>query len=541
MEKRKLYAITLILSVFLSASLVIFGETASASTPLSSVDLLHRQGNQLVNANGTPVVLKGTTGNFVDNGQGAWMTTSGYTSSISAMPKQLDLMQAWGFNSIRLTMSVELWLKDIDNNRANLRSVVTEAQQRGIYVTVAPWSVLYSGNPSGEWQSNALPYPPYQGDQSSQTLTATQEVIPNKQAFINFYGQLVNDLKGYPNVLFEVWNEPHADVYAGESARSDFFANVVNPIITNARNSGAQQPFVLDSNWGGIYMGNYLTYAANVPDSNIVLSFHIYNYFGHLSAWGSPTDYNGLMNAFTASGVLAASKSYPIDLAEIGITKGSASERVQYDNILRICSEQGWGWGAWWFRDTNIFAFVDSRANPTAEGLIYQKWLTPSPTPTPTSTPQPTPTPTPAPIPTITPTPTPTIQPTPTITPTPTTTPDPTLAPDPQVTQTPTENPTPQPTITTTKPTPRPTSTHTQNPTAKPTSNPTATPNSTPTTQPTITAPPTENQNINQTDAPNSTWLYVASLVASTLIAIVVLLNLFTSKRSIKTKIKSLF
>jgi hypothetical protein len=90
---------------------------------------------------------------------------------------------------------------------------------------------------------------------------------------------------------------------------------------------------------------------------------------------GNPTDYNGLMNAFSASGVISASKAYPIYFAEMGITVGSASERLQYDNILHVFSDQGWSWGAWWFKDINIFAFVDSRASPTTEGLIYQKWL----------------------------------------------------------------------------------------------------------------------------------------------------------------------
>jgi aryl-phospho-beta-D-glucosidase BglC (GH1 family) len=287
MLKSKLCAIAIVLSVLLLFSILMSNVDASSPKALTSNDILHRQGNQLADSSGNPVVLKGTTGDFVNTGQGGWMTTKGFTFNISAAPEQLDLMQNWGFNNLRITMSVELWLKNIDNNRANLRSVISLAQERGIYVTVAPWSILYSGNPSGEWQSNALPYPPYQGDQSYQTLTATEAVIPSKQAFIDFYEQLVNDLKAHPNVLFEVWNEPHADIYAGEAARADFFGNVVNPIISNARNSGAQQPFVIDGNWGGINASDYLPYVASIPDNNIALSFHLYTHFGHLDTWGT--------------------------------------------------------------------------------------------------------------------------------------------------------------------------------------------------------------------------------------------------------------
>jgi aryl-phospho-beta-D-glucosidase BglC (GH1 family) len=125
--------------------------------------ILHRQGNQLVNANGQVVVLHGTTGVFVDSGQGGWQTTSGYVNNISACTQQLDLMKQWGFNSIRLTISVELWTQNIDNDQANTIYLIQQAQQRGMYVTITPWSVLYSGDSSGEWVGNALPYPPYQG------------------------------------------------------------------------------------------------------------------------------------------------------------------------------------------------------------------------------------------------------------------------------------------------------------------------------------------------------------------------------------------
>jgi hypothetical protein len=486
------------------------------------------------------------------------MTTSGFKYSISAVTEQLDLMQNWGFNSFRITMAVEPWIKDTDSNRANLRSVISEAQQRGMYVTVAPYSVLYSGDPSREWQSNALPYPPYQGDQSYQTLAATQAVIPNKQAFIDFYGQLVNDLKGYPNVLFEVWNEPHADIYGGEAARSDFFANVVNPIIVNARSSGAQQPFVLDGNWGGINTNDYLPYAAKIPDSNIVLSFHLYSHFGHLNAWSNPTDYDGLMNAFTVSGVVGASKTYPIYFAEMGITVGIASERVQYDNILHIFRDLGWSWAAWWFQDTNIFAFVDSRANPTAEGLIYQKWLdmaapapssTPTPTAAPTPSPTPTPTATPTPKPTASPTPTPpTPTPKPSNTPTPTPTPNPTGTPTPRPTATPT--PTPAPTTTST-PTPSSTPTPTSSPITTPTAapmqtpdpsstsaitNPTPMPTEVPTQEPTTTmqSPPNQTE-VGKTDTANQNMqnqigLYIAGLAAPAVVAFAFGLTLIKRK-----------
>ncbi|MGD6852192.1 MAG: glycoside hydrolase family 5 protein [Candidatus Bathyarchaeia archaeon] len=479
--------------------------TVDASAPLTSTDILRRQGNQLVNSLGNPVVLRGTTGDMVNSGQGGWMTTSGFTFEVSAATEQLDMMQNWGFNGLRITMSVELWLKSIDDNRANLRYVVSQAQQRGIYVTVAPWSVLYSGNPSGEWQSNALPYPPYQGDQSHQALAATEAVIPNKQAFIDFYGQLVNDLKAYPNVLFEVWNEPHADIYAGEAARADFFANVVNPIIANARNSGAQQPFVIDGNWGGINTGDFLPYVEGIPDNNFALSFHLYTHFGHLDAWGNPTDYNGLMDAFSASGVVAASKVYPIYFGELGITVGSQSERTQYDNILHIFADNDWSWGVWWFRDTNIFAFVDATGSPTTEGLIYQKWLQiTTPQPTPTSTPPATPTPTP----TLTPTSTPNSLVSPTPTTMATATSQPTLSSSP--TATPTFNPTPHSTA---KPTPTPW--------------PTATPSitSTPTPSPTTTS------TANPDSPQSSNGIFIAGLTVPSIVGVAVGLTFVLRKR----------
>lgn len=546
MPKIRLRATALLLLILAVTGISLIYVDSSASASFTSVDTLHRQGNQLVNGQGTPIILRGTTGDFVHNPQGGWMTTSGFKFSISAATEQLDLMQNWGFNSFRITMAVEPWIKNTDNNRENLRSVISQAQERGMYVTVAPYSVLYSGDPSGEWQSNALPYPPYQGDQSYQTLPATQAIIPSKQSFISFYGQLVNDLKGYPNVLFEVWNEPHADIYGGEAARSDFFANVVNPITLNARSSGAQQPFVLDGNWGGINANDYMQYAAKIPDSNIVLSFHLYNHFGHLNAWGNPTDYNGLMNAFTASGVVDASKTYPIYFAEMGITVSSASERVQYDNILHIFHDLSWSWSAWWFKDENIFAFVDSHANPTAEGLIYQKWLqaaTPPPTVTPTPTTRPTATPQPpSPSPTTRPTPTPTAVPTPAPTSAPTAKPSPTPTTAPAPAPTPTAIPTgtPTPTLPSTEnptPAPTPTPTGTQTTELTPSSAATSTPNPTTHTNPpqyALPQPPTANQTYTADNTiPSSNSAYIAGFAASAAIATALAVTFLAKRRKL--------
>jgi hypothetical protein len=215
------------------------------------------------------------------------------------------------------------------------------------------------------------------GDQSYQNLTKTASIIPNKQAFIDFYGQLVNATEGYPNVLYEVWNEPHAYIYSTDpNTMADYFQTVVNPIIVNARASGAQQPFVMDGDWGGINITDYLPYVQQyVTDYNIVLSEHVYAYLGHLSAYGNPTDYNGLMNAFNQSGILSAAQTYPMYFGEIGMNWQDSTDLTRYNNILQIFHYEGWSWSGWWFRSLYWTAMVNNNGSPNAAGQLYQSWL----------------------------------------------------------------------------------------------------------------------------------------------------------------------
>ncbi|MEM2704709.1 MAG: cellulase family glycosylhydrolase, partial [Candidatus Bathyarchaeia archaeon] len=99
-----------------------------------------------------------------------------------------------------------------------LRRVAQFAAEKGIYVIFGGYSVrsYWSGA-----DQDALPFPPYQ-----KSVNAS-EIIASKEEFAEWWGMLAREFKNYPNVIFELWNEPHNTATANKT-NDEAFADWVN-------------------------------------------------------------------------------------------------------------------------------------------------------------------------------------------------------------------------------------------------------------------------------------------------------------------------
>ncbi len=288
-----------------------------------------------------------------------------------------------------------------------------------------------------------MPYPPYD----------TSGVINSVGDFVNLWISVANSLKTYPNVFFELYNEPNGD------AASWFGAT--QQCITAIRATGATNLVVVQFNycvgidfvyynsgskWGMDWVNQY---PLTDPLNNIVYSTHIYRtsfYSDSNSNDGYAYSTSDMTWALTQLSVIGFNK--PLWIGEIGCNLWASNMNNEYAwfaNTLAILNQNGIGYCAWawapWVTGTE-WALVDGNSNYNLNqaGQTLEQQIQAAPQPS--STPSPTPTAT------ATPTPTPTVTPTPIVTPTPVTTPTPTQTPTPTATPSPTPDPTatPQPT-----------------------------------------------------------------------------------------------
>jgi len=239
---------------------------------------LHIEGRYIRDDMGNKVFLRGTTIiHFLDDPSGKMDWGNWVPATVQA---NLDAMVSWGINVLRIHTCVEWWLNNYQGYRDNLKDVIQLAGERGMYVIFECWSIshLYSGWPG----KDPLPYPPYNN---------YPEIIGSKQDFVDYWTNVSTELKDYPNVLFEIFCEPHPpDGNQSKIIRDEFF-DVVEDCINAIRAAGSDAICIVQ--WGQLLWTSNPTYwTANMywveeqldrgilTDTNLVFNGHIYRYHG---------------------------------------------------------------------------------------------------------------------------------------------------------------------------------------------------------------------------------------------------------------------
>jgi hypothetical protein len=326
---------------------------------------LHVDGNYIKNSLGEVVVLRGMNGGhqFVDHPNGVWNPKGGgYFSGYGvwnpdAVKYNLDGMKMWGCNVVRIHTVIEWWVTDNSSYRQHIKDFITWAGERGIYVVFEPCFVR--GYPNSH--QYCLPYYPYMIADEYNNPPEDVTIMPNRTAFIDYWVNVANELKGYSNVLFEVYNEPHGN----DTVKQEFF-EMVQDWIYAVRNVGASQILIVQwgsSIWCNINYpppknpGNRMDwveqYPLNDPLNNIVYSFHIYRGDIHrtvpsyLKCWTYEDMKLGLQICLVDYVLNNLSK--PVICGEIGANMWWTGEELQRElawlnNSLTIFNELGIGY-----------------------------------------------------------------------------------------------------------------------------------------------------------------------------------------------------
>lgn len=341
----------------------------SSSTSISSsgtinyppTGKLHVDGRYIKDQIGSVVYLRGVDRMwFAYDATGFWQPEGGdYRSGLwewnpDAVRAHLRAMNSWGINCMRLCINVQWWIdrfiyspwKDTTfDYRQNIKDTIAMADEQGIYVVFAAFKVMRDED--GGSADPAAPYPPH--------INALEEAyIPSEQAFVDFWVAVAQELKGYSNVIFDLWNEPRVISWFDVAQRCvDAIRTVTNHIIIV--NSDVWLPGDTELTFRSfLWVEKY-----PVTGSNIVYDVHLYRYW---NAWGSdqPYDYATIKEIF--EGIEGKAVKHVVEdldkcvyISETGAYQAYTGQELvneleAFRNFLSICNEWEIGYLVWeWF------------------------------------------------------------------------------------------------------------------------------------------------------------------------------------------------
>jgi hypothetical protein len=254
-------------------------------------------------------------------------------------------MKKYGFNSVRLIIFAEWWIDDSSTNLEDqntnrsfqfcMKETIRIAQEYGIYIIIAPWGIDQGGQSPIGWESGTS--------------------IPNAAAFASFWGDVAAETTQYPNVLYELWNEPAP--YAAGVSDATWWSGVQGAV--NAIRAVSDNIIVVQLG----YCGGFDWVPEQASDwgnaaGNILYSNHIYRYPSGATLSTSEYTYavikNKLLNTWGYDAVINTATNlpiYPLWIGEVGAwasySESGQHETSYWTNVLQLLNDWQLGYAAW--------------------------------------------------------------------------------------------------------------------------------------------------------------------------------------------------
>jgi hypothetical protein len=327
---------------------------------------LHCSGNETLNAANQTVLLTGWNKNgYEDYPAGSWQAANGaYEYNVqdnATITANLEAMKADGANFIRVSSTL-LFMQNSATptsgaiNTTDISYIQQLAQlcyAQGIYM-----DLTFRQDIPDESQPNVPYY-----DSNYPTMTP--------QIFENIWGNVSAALKSYPNVIFELWNEPEDYIST--------LAPIFQICINNIRSTGATNCIIVQydsgiyydfgaggGNSGMSWIGNGVPYTnpndflgeqMNMNDSshNLIYSTHVYlngNFYNSSNSYITDYSTSDFHTANVNLGVFIASAHVPLIIGEIGedlYDTNTAEQLNWYTYAVNMYLSNNIGVAEWWW------------------------------------------------------------------------------------------------------------------------------------------------------------------------------------------------
>jgi hypothetical protein len=249
------------------------GYSISYADTLAPVSAIHISGNHFVDGSGQTIQLRGASISGLETvAVQGWDPSNPWGSQSGEATPNWKLLKNWNMNIVRLPLNEASWLgykcadatgalRDPDpghNYQATVKQGVAEATAAGLYVIID----LHLTAPK-----NFCPL--------------AQNPMADAENSISFWKSVATTFKGYPNVLFELFNEPF--MYWLATPNTEWQAAMQGGMVTQYV-TGAPTPYQAAYSWKTAGMQQMLDTVRATGATNPVLIAGI-QWSGDLSKW----------------------------------------------------------------------------------------------------------------------------------------------------------------------------------------------------------------------------------------------------------------
>jgi mannan endo-1,4-beta-mannosidase len=311
------------------------GTATVAILPVSNALQIHVQGDQLVDALGNTVQLRGATIDGLEATGCSW--TASHAVATGATEPDWSKLVAWKLNAVRLPISRSCWANPA--YQTLLTTAAADAAAAGLAVIIDEDEPITGG------------------------FTSTSaEPIPSLADVLAFWNSVALTFAGQPAVLFEL----------GPSLATgpNYVGGAYNLLIHAIRSTNATNVILL----GGPTGDSNLTWWTQYPPTDVVNQLA-------LAYRELPSSSNAAPPNTAAAGVLNA-PGVPVVVTETGAPAGSGAGTNYLTQMLALADQDNWGVIAseWNPADSESVVFdslIQSLSNyaPTqGEGVVYNQW-----------------------------------------------------------------------------------------------------------------------------------------------------------------------
>jgi endoglucanase len=376
-----------------------------APIPKSAIPVVKVSGNKLVDGNGNTLQLRGVDVSALE----FYPISNAGGDYWGGQRPNMKAIRAWKANAIRVPLNEQSYLGQTcyqgspkprgqradpsGKYKAVVRAVVDEATSAGMYVILD----LHKNAPPAVLPGSAQPV-------QICSISQMQQEMADAANSIAFWTALAGDYKDRPNVIFDLFNEPHIDnfvpppgasepnwailrdggtgklIYGNDQALQQSWKSAgMQEMLDAVRATGARNVVMVSTLSWAQDLSRWLQFVPKDPAKQMALSWHAYPQYG--KAYGTP-EYNepGLGNGSYrfAEGILSA--GYPIIVGETGDQSSPGTRATPFIDILlpwadtHNVSVLGWGWNAWGAASANLIK--DASGTPTdGYGKAFRSWL----------------------------------------------------------------------------------------------------------------------------------------------------------------------
>jgi hypothetical protein len=364
MQKRLFLFTGLILTILavaiFASNLSVVESYPNASVPATA---LHTFGHQIINSNGNAVYFRGIgragdidsmTGFWTGKGMLAYDTSQSWQTDTATLTKAMDetfvcYRDVWKVNLIRIFVPVDWWWQDKINPYLTYGQgpnfemsyqnyivlLIEQAQKYGLYVDFCPYEVNNIFINNDAW--DGIP-----GSLGNLSMRFMYTISPDEmKAWQVWWTNVANRLGNYPNLIFEMWNEPDDGTVTADSSVAQAFFNYSIQSYKAIRATGVANLVFIQWHAGFSPTGADLTWIPQLynqlKDSlkrdpvNVAFTAHPYRR-GPVPNLQWATTYSGVQSQLNQPNMIPATRSNGVDVPLVFNEMGVMRDPSVYNN-----------------------------------------------------------------------------------------------------------------------------------------------------------------------------------------------------------------